>query len=89
MSRPVIRSTGLTFPWPKVLEALSKVRAASEFRPLYGDKTGPGLWLVGDDGVYLMPNTTSKGRMIVFARECDPTKLPFDTWWANKRDLRG
>jgi hypothetical protein len=58
-------------------------------------KTGKGLWLVGDQGVYLMPNTTDgpraasrkpgDGNFVVYARECDPTKLEFDTWWANKR----
>jgi hypothetical protein len=89
MNRPVFRSTGLTFPWPKVLMAVAEVRAARDVRTLYGAKTGPGLWLVGDEGVYLMSNTTAKARTIVYARECDPTKLPFDTWWANKQATFG
>ena len=42
-----------------------------------------------------MPNTTDVPRavsrkpgdrnFVVYARECDPTKLQFETWWANKR----
>jgi len=31
-----------------------------------------------------MPNTTANERTTVYARECDPTKLGFETWWANK-----
>jgi len=85
MTRAITQSTGLTFPWPKVLKALNEVRTAPEVRTLYGVETGPGLWLVGDEGIYLMPNTTAKARMIVYARECDPTKLPLDTWWAKKQ----
>ena len=50
--------------------------------------------LVGDQGVYLMPNTkdgkhNSKrgedgGNFVIYANECDPTKMEFDDWWANK-----
>jgi len=65
------------------------VRTARKIRTLYGAETGPGLWLVGDEGVYLMPNTTAKARTIVYARECDPTKLPFDTWWERKQTSFG
>ena len=75
----------LHFPWAEVSKALDEVRNAANVRPLYGTDTGPGLWLVGDQGVYLMPNTTGKERTIVYACECDPTKLDFETWWANKR----
>lgn len=61
--------------------------------------TDPGFMLVGDHGVYLMPNTTD-GKInsnrkketpedtrffVIYAKECDPTKLDFDTWWENKR----
>ena len=75
----------LHFPWAEVSKALDEARRASSVHPLYGTETGPGLWLVGDQGVYLMPNTTGKERTIVYARECDPSKLDFETWWANKR----
>jgi hypothetical protein len=79
----------LHFPWPKLSAALDELRAASRVRQLYGRKTGKGLWLVGDQGVYLMPNTTVKKRTTVYARECDPTKLEFDAWWAAKRATFG
>jgi Protein of unknown function (DUF3085) len=78
------RSMKLHFPWAEVSKALGELRTAPGIRTLYGTTTGPGLWLVGDQGVYLMPNTTATKRTIVYARECDPTKLDFETWWANK-----
>ncbi len=85
----------LHFPWDGVEKILEEVRTAITAKPLYEEETGKGLWLVGDQGVYLMPNTTdgihSKNRkkdeplLVVYAQECDPTKLEFDTWWENKR----
>jgi Protein of unknown function (DUF3085) len=85
----------LTFPIGAVLQALDELRGATACRTLYDEQTGKGLWLVGDQGVYLMPNTTDgplaasrkpgDSNFVVYARECDPTKLEFDTWWANKR----
>jgi hypothetical protein len=93
---PILETTmKLHFPWDEIHEALQEVRTATAARPLYGKDTGKGLWLVGDQGVYFMPNTTdgihhksrTKGDplLVVYARECDPTTLAFDTWWANKR----
>lgn len=73
----------LHFPWPEVAKALDEVRAATIVRPLYEQVTGKGLWLVGDEGVYLMPNTEGETRTIAYARECDPTKS--DDWWHVKR----
>jgi hypothetical protein len=79
----------LTFPISGVLETLAELRAATACRTLYDEQTGKGFWLVGDQGVYLMPNTTDGPRaasrkpgdsnFVVYARECDPTKLEFDT----------
>jgi Protein of unknown function (DUF3085) len=85
MSNRSNRGMNLHFPWSGVTKALAELRAATEVRTLYADVTGPGLWLVGDQGVYLMPNTAARTTTIVYARECDPTRLDFDTWWANKR----
>ena len=80
----------LHFPWPEVAKALDEVRAATVVNPLYEQVTGKGLWLVGDDGVYLMPNTQCEGKPnVVYARECDPTKLEFDEWWGVKQDTFG
>jgi hypothetical protein len=77
----------LHFPWPEVVTALDEVRAATVVRPLYGKVTGKGLWLVGDEGVYLMPNTEAQTRTIVYSNECDPTKS--DEWWNVKRATFG
>lgn len=74
----------LHFPWPAVEQALEILRAASVVRTLYDQDTGKGFWLVGDQGVYLMPNTVG-AQPVIYARECDPTKLDFDLWWQNKR----
>ena len=77
----------LHFPWSEVAKALDEVRAATVVKPLYGKETGKGLWLVGDEGVYLMPNTEAATRTIAYAKECDPTKC--DEWWHVKRATFG
>ena len=79
----------LTFPWRNVKNALNEFRSATEFRTLYGVETGPGFWLVGDEGVYLMPNLQVHKPTVVYAFECDPTKLSFEEWWASKEDTFG
>lgn len=65
-------------------------RANGGYRnPHYGLSPGkdekPGLWLVGDQGVYLMSNgKLSDGMrpMVRYAAECDPTADP--DWWHYK-----
>ena len=80
----------LHFPWPDVAKLLDEVRAARTAKPLYEQVTGKGLWLVGDSGVYLMPNTEHEGKPnVVYAKECDPTKCEFDEWWSVKRATFG
>jgi hypothetical protein len=79
----------LTFPWKKVEPALAELRAAIEFRTLYSRVTGPGLWLVGDEGVYLMPNTLVQKPTVIYARECDPTAVPFEEWWTYREATFG
>ena len=55
------------------------------------DLIGPGLILVGDQGVYLMANVaieTVKAAgvpHVAYAAEADPIALPFEDWWQNKR----
>lgn len=47
----------------------------------------PGFWLVGDHGVYIMHNGNCPDghkQPVAYAVECNPDKLPFDQWWANK-----
>jgi len=74
----------LHFPWHAVEQTLETLRTAGAVRTLYDQDTDKGFWLVGDQGVYLMPNTVST-EPVIYARECDPVKLDFDTWWQNKR----
>ena len=56
---------------------------------------GPGLILVGDEGVYLMANVPSETVLaagvphVAYAAEVNPRTLPFDTWWEAKRTSFG
>lgn len=88
----------LTFPWSKVAKLIVEIDTATTARPLHGRDTGKGFWLVGDEGVYLMANTTD-GKLHrrrsdykispVYADQCDPTRMHFDQWWEAKRTLYG
>jgi Protein of unknown function (DUF3085) len=79
----------LHFPWVGVSAAIEEAKTASASLPLYGDDTGRGLWLVGDQGVYLMSNAAIDKPTVVYANECDPTALPFEVWWEAKRATFG
>jgi hypothetical protein len=79
------------FKRSEVMKLLDHTISQNRFRSLYGEYKGSGLLLVGDQGVYLMsnavkslPGNKGKGNYVAYARECDPVKRPFDTWWANK-----
>lgn len=50
-----------------------------------------GLWLVGDEGVYLLSNgKLAEGQcpFVIFAEECDPKTNP-DTWHYKRRYFGG
>ena len=84
----------LTFKYEKLQELLAeaKNRWPYEIRTLYGEDHGPGFRLVGDEGVYIMHNgrvTKAKKQPVVYAEECNPETLPFDTWWNNKNATFG
>lgn len=78
---------------------LQHSKQATDHRMLYeGPETKqPGLWLVGDDGIYLMSNglpplwvdpeakEEDKKNVVSYARECNPHTMHFDAWWASKR----
>lgn len=74
---------------------IEAVKRATAHRTLYEEETGPGLWLVGDQGVYLMGNherpPLPKGQSyaVVYAVECDPETCAFDDWWAVKNATFG
>jgi len=54
-------------------------------------KLSAGLYLVGDNGVYLMSNgdpgllKPEGGNVVVFANECNPETMDFDDWWGAKQ----
>ncbi len=58
--------------------------------PFYGSRRGkgekPGLWLVGDEGVYLMSNgklVDGQQALVIYSEQCHP-KGDID-WWDYKR----
>jgi hypothetical protein len=62
--------------------------------PHYGLAPGkdekPGVWLVGDEGVYIMSNgklTEGQRSLVVYADECDPKTNP--DYWHYKRQYFG
>ena len=83
-----------TFPIPairKVIErGIADAGANGGFRnPHYGLAPGkdekPGLWLVGDQGVYIMSNgklADGQRPLVVYAEECHPDGDP--AWWHYK-----
>ncbi|WP_429817342.1 DUF3085 domain-containing protein [Ensifer sp. B1-9] len=89
----------LSFPLISVREVIARGRADAEvnggFRnPYYGLRPGtdekPGLWLVGDRGVYLMSNgklPDGARPLVVYAEECDPRTT--DDWFDVKRRTFG
>lgn len=84
-----------TFPIVAVRKVIERgiADAASNggFRnPYYGTRPGegekPGIWLVGDEGVYIMSNgKLAKGThgLVIYAEQCHP-RGDFD-WWDYKR----
>ena len=76
----------------KVIErGMADAAANGGFRnPYYGIKPGkdekPGLWLVGDQGVYLLSNgklAEGERPLVVYSDECHPVGNP--DWWHYKR----
>ncbi|WP_426613717.1 DUF3085 domain-containing protein [Bradyrhizobium sp. McL0616] len=51
----------------------------------------PGFWLVGSQGIYLVRNGVKpRGSVVVaYANECDPLKVPVQSWLAIKRAIFG
>lgn len=90
----------LTFDAKLVQQLLDDSKKAKEWQLMYGEisdksEARPGLWLVGDQGVYLMSNSKdgllkpgstpeAPSHLVAYAHQCDPTG-DFDTWWENKR----
>ncbi|MBX5173523.1 DUF3085 domain-containing protein [Rhizobium sp. NZLR1b] len=89
----------LSFPLASVREVIARGRTDAKanggFRnPYYGLRPGkgeqPGLWLVGDHGVYLMSNGILPDRarpLVAYAEECNPNSN--DDWFDVKRRTYG
>lgn len=85
----------LTFPAADIAAQARHALAAVEHRPLYDQPDpAPALWLVHDQGVYVMSNgandddagDASRPRP-AYAAGCDPDRDP--DWWDTGRDLVG
>jgi hypothetical protein len=84
-----------TFPILAVRKVIDRgitdAAANGGFRnPYYGTRPGegekPGLWLVGDEGVYIMSNgklAAGARALVLYSEQCHPTGNP--DWWHYKR----
>lgn len=87
----------LTFDADKVRHLLAHSAGSTKWNALYNENARPGLWLVGDQGVYLMSNGDpplkihegQERNVVCYANECNPYTLDFDVWWGNKRAAFG
>ena len=78
-----------------IKELYEHTKGCAKHKKTYGGLTGPGLWLVHDQGVYLMSNgiphledpDRPKSSKIVQAKGCDPKKD--DGWWEESCQLVG
>nr|WP_298104952.1 DUF3085 domain-containing protein [uncultured Shinella sp.] len=89
-----------TFSVIEVRDVIARGRSDAEanggFRnPHYGLLPGqdekPGLWIVGDEGVYLLSNgklAEGQKALVVYAEECDPKTNP-DCWHYKRRYFGG
>lgn len=88
-----------TFPLAKVREIIARgqsdAAANGGYRnPYYGLRPGegekPGLWLVGDEGVYILSNgklPEGQKALVCYAEECNPSTNP--DYWHYKRQHFG
>jgi hypothetical protein len=85
----------LTFDPVKVAKLIDHAFKSPDHKIVYGDENTrkPGLWFVGDHGIYLMsnglpslPNPEKGGtkQLVVYADECDPYKVSYEELWENK-----
>jgi hypothetical protein len=92
----------ITFNRVGVERLLAHTKAAKDHKKTYAEEAdgkkcvGPALWLVGDDGVYLMSNgkpalkpEEGDGHFVVYADQINPKTMAFDDWWAAKNTAFG
>lgn len=91
----------IRFKRSEVFKLHTHAMAQTEWRQSYGQpgEARPGIWLVGDQGIYLMSNgkppllkdpdnTIDSASFIVYAEECNPEKDK-EGWWQAKREIFG
>jgi hypothetical protein len=80
----------LVFNADQVAAVVREALAAKKWMSCYGKPgTAPGLWLVHDQGVYLMSNALDrdpKTAPLAYAAGCDPKD---EDWWETSRALVG
>ncbi len=94
--------TIIQFEAAALLRCVDHTLAATKWRPSWGvPTTEPTLWLVGDQGVYLMSaadpgdfltkeTEPGKARLhVAYAKGIDPTVDDFNDWWDTKRAVFG
>lgn len=89
----------LHFNSAEVRRLIEHTEAGSKHPTLYdqANTAKPGLWLVGDSGVYIMsnaePGLLSEGGkdkiFVAYAAEVNPHTLPFEAWWEAKHNSFG
>lgn len=102
----------LTFSAADIRELVTHTKAAAQRRPSYAEslnpafhtdgktddaKIPPGLWLVKDDGIYLMSNGTPYPRRsatddrarVAYAAEANPDEMSPEAAWNAARALLG
>jgi hypothetical protein len=93
----------LEFDAERVKKIVEHVKSATSYPPLYGAEIGPAVLLVGDQGVYLMPNATpplmadgtvgepgkAGRRYVAYAKGINPDADEFDAWWEAKQNSFG
>lgn len=97
--------TKLTFSAEEIRPLIEHARACTEHKPYYGEEaTGPGLFLVKDEGIYLMsnglpndmvkrpaPNGNGETDMcrVAYAKNFDPTERDRMEVWDDARAAVG
>ena len=95
----------ISFPRTEVLNLCEHVLTCCNYLTLYQDPTttAPGLWLIGDEGIYLASNGIPRLRAdgttgaidenhpayVVYANECNPAIHSFYEWRHIKRQSWG
>jgi len=90
----------ITFDKQIVQRLIEHSEGSASHKTLYGVKTtnAPGLWIVGDEGVYLMSNgdpglkdekSVTGGHVVCYADQCNPKKMAFEDWYEAKERIFG